>query len=187
MTLRGASVAFEHAPILWAARQQRSRSGVECEMDASRRRFGTTCCRMSKLSSEGQRKGLPQHRAYGTIADMGRWINFLLFIAIGAAAGMFYSWVISPVEYVDTAPDSLRIDYKTDYVLMVAEAYRVENSAALAARRLALLGSDPPLEIANEAIVFANQIGYDPNDLALMQSLVEALENWNPSLEMPEP
>jgi hypothetical protein len=100
---------------------------------------------------------------------------------------MFYGWVIKPVEYVDTAPDSLRIDYKTDYVLMVAEAYHVEESIALAARRLALLGSDPPLVIAKEAIAFAVQIGYDPNDLALMQALAQALEAWNPSLEIPQP
>lgn len=118
---------------------------------------------------------------------MGRWIGFLIVIVIGAAAGMLYGWVINPVEYVNTAPDSLRIDYKTDYVLMVAEAYRVENSIQLAARRLALLGSDPPVEIVQEAILFATQIGYAPNDLDLMNGLEEALQNWNPSLEVPVP
>jgi hypothetical protein len=54
MTLRGACAAFEPEPILRAARQQRSLSGAEREIDASRRRFGTTCCRMSDLSSAGQ-------------------------------------------------------------------------------------------------------------------------------------
>jgi hypothetical protein len=38
MTLRGACVAFEPTQILRAARQQRSLSGAEREMDASRRR-----------------------------------------------------------------------------------------------------------------------------------------------------
>lgn len=118
---------------------------------------------------------------------MGRWLGFLIMIAIGAAAGMFYGWVVNPVEYVDTAPNSLRIDYKTDYVLMVAEAYRVEGDLSLAARRLALLGSEPPLELVNQAIAFAMQIGYAPSDLALMQALAQALQTWNPSLEIPEP
>ena len=38
---------------------------------------------------------------------------------------MFYGWVVNPVEYIDIAPESPRVDYKTDYVLMTAEAYNV--------------------------------------------------------------
>lgn len=118
---------------------------------------------------------------------MGRWFRFLIVIAIGAAAGMYYGWVINPVEYVDTAPDSLRMDYKTDYILMVAEAYHVENSLGMAVRRLAFLGDNSPVDIVNEAILFANQIGYSPADLILMQNLGDALQTWNPSFEAPVP
>ena len=117
---------------------------------------------------------------------MGRWVRFLIVIALGAAAGMLYGWVINPVEYVDTAPDSLRFDYKADYVLMVAEAYQVENSLGLAARRLALLGADPPYEIAEKSLQDATQIGYPSADLMLMQKLVDDIKNWNPSQELPE-
>jgi hypothetical protein len=118
---------------------------------------------------------------------MGRWIRFLIVIAVGAAGGMFYGWVLNPVDYVDTAPDSLRFDYKADYVLMVAEAYRVENSLGLAARRLALLGSDSPAEIANRALLDATQMGYPPADLELMDRLYQDLLTWNPSQEVPVP
>ena len=118
---------------------------------------------------------------------MGRWIRFLIAIAVGAAGGMFYGWVLNPVEYVDTSPDSLRIDYKADYVLMVAEAYRVENNLGLAARRLALLGTDPPSEIAAQALQFATQFEYPAPDLVLMQTLVQDIQTWNPSQEIPEP
>jgi hypothetical protein len=118
---------------------------------------------------------------------MRRWFFFLLAIAIGAAGGMYYGWVLNPVTYVDTAPDALRIDYKTDYILMVAEAYRVENSLGLAVRRLALLGSDAPLDMLNQAITFATQIGYNTADLALMQTLAQDLQSWNPSQEVPVP
>ena len=127
------------------------------------------------------------HRARcGTIPDMGRWIRFLIVIALGAAGGMLYGWVLNPVEYVDTAPDSLRFDYKADYVLMVAEAYQVENSLGLAARRLALLGAESPYEIAKQSLQDATQIGYPAADLDLMQKLVEDIQNWNPSQEIPE-
>lgn len=112
---------------------------------------------------------------------------FLIVLAIGTAAGFYYGWVINPVKYIDTAPDSLRMDYKTDFVLMVAEAYRVENNLNLAARRLALLGTDTPDVTVSKAIDFARQIGYNDRDIALMQSLADGLETWNPSLEVPAP
>lgn len=112
---------------------------------------------------------------------------FLIVLAIGAAVGMYYGWVINPVKYVDTAPDSLRMDYKTDFVLMVAEAYRVENNLNLAARRLALLGTDTPDLTVSKAIDFARQIGYNNRDIELMQNLAEGLDTWNPSLEAPAP
>ena len=56
-----------------------------------------------------------------------RWILFIIAILAGAGLGLLYGWVINPVDYVDTAPDTLRIDYKTDFVLMVAEAYQGES------------------------------------------------------------
>lgn len=107
---------------------------------------------------------------------MGRWIRFLIAIMIGIAAGLYYGWVISPVEYVDTSPDTLSIDYKTDYVLMAAEAYQVERDPALAIQRLAVLGGDP-LEMVVQAILSAER-RYIDNDLALMRQLSEALQVW---------
>jgi hypothetical protein len=118
---------------------------------------------------------------------MRRWVLFLIVIAIGVAAGLYYGWVLSPVKYVDTAPDSLRMDYKSDYVLMVAEAYRLENNLSLAARRLAILGTDSPDIIIAQAIQFAEEIGYNEQDLLLMQTLADEIKTWNPSQEVPPP
>jgi len=118
---------------------------------------------------------------------MSRWITFLITIALGAAAGMFYGWVINPVEYVDTAPNSLRIDYKTDYVLMVAEAYNLDLDVGLAARRLATLGDLQPSEYLDEALAFAVQNNYPQADLLLMRNLAEVLDTWNPNLDIPAP
>jgi hypothetical protein len=52
---------------------------------------------------------------------MSRWIKFLIAIGLGVAIGLFYSWTINPVQVVDSTPDTLRLDYRSDYVLMVAE------------------------------------------------------------------
>ncbi len=113
---------------------------------------------------------------------MSRWIGFILAILVGAAAGMLYGWVVSPVEYVDTTPQTLRVDYKSDYVLMVAEAYSTERDLAKAVTRLAALGSDMPAEIVRQAILFAESQGYTDADVALMRSLWRDLETWNPAL-----
>lgn len=109
-----------------------------------------------------------------------RYLLFLLVIAIGVALGLFYGWVVSPVLLVDTAPNSLREDYRADFVLMVAEVYASEGDLERAARRLAQLGGHP-LEAVQAASVFAVQIGYDPRDLLLLRDLAEALRAWDPA------
>lgn len=116
---------------------------------------------------------------------MSRWFGFLITIVLGAAAGLFYGWRVSPVEYVDTTPDSLRIDYKSDYVLMVAEAYRVEANPEKAVRRLALLGDERPDDHIREALLFAERQGYSDTDVDQMRLLLTAVESYllglNPS------
>ena len=101
--------------------------------------------------------------------------------------GLVYGWVVNPVEYVDTTPDSLRADYKTDYVLMVAESYNANGNVALAARRLALLGGSNLTETISEAMVFGGQAGYAENDLALLAQLASDMQAWDPLLEVGEP
>ena len=59
---------------------------------------------------------------------MPRWLPPLILAIIGIALGLLYGWVIEPVKFVDTTPASLRADYQTDYVLMVAEAYRSDQA-----------------------------------------------------------
>lgn len=121
---------------------------------------------------------------YGTITVvMSRWIKFFVAIAFGAVVGLYYAWVISPVEFVDTSPDTLRVDYKADFVLMVAEVYQIEGDLPKAARRLALLGEAPPGEHVDRALTYASQAGYSDSDQALLQALFNALQTWNPEPE----
>ena len=111
---------------------------------------------------------------------MSRWILTLLAFVIGIALGLIYGWKINPVQYTDITPDVLRSDYQTDYVLMVAEAYRGEQDPALSAHRLAVLGSQPPALIAGKAYDFARKSDYPADDLTLLQELVVALQTWQP-------
>ena len=114
---------------------------------------------------------------------MSRWIRFALAITLGGIAGLAYGWRINPVKYVDTTPDTLRVDYKTDYVLMVAEAYSAEADLEAAARRLALLGGESPQEVVNQAILFAEREGYTDADVATMRKLLGDLQLYLPAAE----
>lgn len=111
---------------------------------------------------------------------MSRWIKFIIAILIGLGLGLAYAWALNPVQVVDTTPDTLRIDYRTDYTLMVAEIYLVENDLFNASRRLALLGADPPAQIAQQAIIYAEGAGYGLSDLALLTGLRDSLQTWQP-------
>ena len=111
---------------------------------------------------------------------MSRGLKFLIAIAVGLAAGMLYGWVLSPVQYTNTSPDTLRADYRADYVLMTAEIYHADHNLDAAARHLAMLGSDPPARIADQALQFGLQSGYPASDLQLVNDLAYALQSWQP-------
>lgn len=104
----------------------------------------------------------------------------LIAALVGLALGLVYGWRVNPVQYTDMTPDVLRIDYRVDYVLMVAEAYQTEEDPALAAKRLAVLGSQPPALIAGEAHDYARQSGYPAEDVTTLQELSVALQTWQP-------
>ena len=113
---------------------------------------------------------------------MSRWLRFFIVIILGIAAGLVYGWVISPVEYTDTPPESLRADFKTDYVLMVAEVFAKEGDLDQALSRLAFLGT-ASLEIVQNAIVFAVENDYSGEDLLLLRDLSDALEVQSSQME----
>jgi len=112
---------------------------------------------------------------------MPRWLQTLLLVLLGLAAGLFYGWRIAPVEYVDLAPNTLRADYRAEYILMVAEAYQTEEDLNLAARCLALLDSAPPDEII--ATMLANEtVDYTPKEEEWLAKLLKDIRAWEPTL-----
>jgi len=116
---------------------------------------------------------------------MARWFSFLLVILIGIGLGFLYGLKINPVTFVDLSPEMLSEDYQTDYVLMVAESYQLDQDTSLILQRLAVLGSEPTTDIVRQAIIFAEKIGYTDADIALMRTLLLDVENQRPLLEMP--
>jgi hypothetical protein len=118
---------------------------------------------------------------------MPRWTWFLIALGLGIAAGLYYGWVLNPVSYVDTTPDSLHADYQTDYVLMVAETFQSAQDPADAARELAVLGSQPPAAIVQKALVYAQAHRYPAGDITLLQDLGLAMQTWQPPAQPASP
>lgn len=110
----------------------------------------------------------------------GRWIRFLLAIAFGAAAGVGYGWLRAPTPSAEQRAAQLRIDYQSDVVLMIAEAYAADQNLAAAVSRLAFLHHSQPAEIVQQAINFAERYGYSDSDLQKMRALLAAVENLTP-------
>jgi hypothetical protein len=86
-----------------------------------------------------------------------------------------YGWVIDPVDFVDTTPNTLRADYQADYVLMVAEIYGADQDAESAVIRLTFLGHPSPVDSVENAMIFAVDAGYAAEDLRLLRDLADAL------------
>jgi hypothetical protein len=67
-------------------------------------------------------------------------------LLLGVLLGILYAWTLSPIEYVDTEPKSLRGDFKDEYRLLIASAYQATGNLERARARLALFGESDPAE-----------------------------------------
>ncbi len=109
---------------------------------------------------------------------IGRLVLFFVSILMGIALGLYYGWMLNPVEYLNTTAEILRKDYKADYVLMTAEVFDTQRDVNLAARRLEALGSAAPLRSVQEAILTARELNYSNRDVELLAQLAQALTVW---------
>lgn len=83
--------------------------------------------------------------------ERGNWY-LLTGVVLGIILGILFAWVISPVEYVDTAPESLKGDFKDQYRVLIASAYVANGDLVRAKARLGLLDeADIYLVVAEQA------------------------------------
>jgi len=102
-------------------------------------------------------------------------LNLIAGLAIGIALGLVYTWKIDPVKYTDVGPDSLRADYKSDYVLMIAQAYAADSDLDLARARLATLNTPDPAQLVADIVSQQTADGAPPGDVDALNSLAAAL------------
>ena len=86
-----------------------------------------------------------------------------LFVGLlgGVALGVLIGWVVWPVNYVDTDIVDLRAGYQDDYILMVGDAYFLDDDLAQAQRRLSYL-ADPNLGHRIVALIQSKMDGEEP-------------------------
>ncbi|GAA5343639.1 MAG: hypothetical protein canaca05_11450 [Anaerolineaceae bacterium] len=106
-----------------------------------------------------------------------RVLLFIVMIAVGAGAGLAYGWLLKPAAAPQEADLSrLRADFKTDLVLMAAEQFAETQDPLLALDELAKVEPKNPYSLLVNAINYAQEVGYQPEDLAKMQALIEAID-----------
>ena len=106
-----------------------------------------------------------------------RVLLFILMIAVGAGAGLAYGWLLKPAAAPQEADLSrLRADFKTDLVLMAAEQFAETQDPFLALDELAKVEPQNPYSMLVNAINYAQEVGYQPEDLAKMQALIDAID-----------
>ncbi len=74
------------------------------------------------------------------------WLAVAVGVVLGLMGGLYYAWVVNPVAYTETAPASLRADFRLDYLTLIAAAYAGDGDLPRARARLALIPDPNPAE-----------------------------------------
>jgi hypothetical protein len=109
-----------------------------------------------------------------------RLLGFFVSILIGLLIGVIYGWFINSPKAVDTSLETLRDDYKTDYVLMIAEIYHADKNTGLATSSLIRFGD--PGQVVKQALAKASATGLSEADIALLTELSQGLTGNPPAL-----
>jgi hypothetical protein len=105
----------------------------------------------------------------------GVLLQILGGLAIGLALGLLIAWVLAPVQYTDTSPSSMRLEFKDQYRAAIASAFNATHNLDRARARLTLLGDPDP---AQSLISQAQQVmagGNSPDSAFEIAALVNAL------------
>jgi hypothetical protein len=104
----------------------------------------------------------------------GSWY-LLTGAVLGVALGLVYSWVISPVKYMDVPPYSLREDYKEQYRVLVALAFLYNGDLLRAQDRLAQLKDNDAAQAISMQAQRAMAEGRPEEEIRALNILASAL------------
>lgn len=119
--------------------------------------------------------------------NRNQWIALALGFALGLALGLLFTWTISPVEYVDTAPASLRQDFRQEYMTLISAAYASTGDLNRAKARLDLF---PNPDHATSLAALAQQklaAGLPESETNPLALLASALSQESPPMPKEPP
>jgi hypothetical protein len=116
--------------------------------------------------------------------NRGHWY-LLTGLLIGLVLGVIYAWMFSPLEYVDTTPDSLRADFKDEYRFLIAFSHRAHGNLERTRARLSLLGDPDPAAALGEQAQRMLSGDAQMSTVRILADLAEVLQN--PALQSAEP
>ena len=108
-------------------------------------------------------------------------LYLLTGLILGLLVGIFIARVVSPLQYVDTAPATLAESYKTAYRLLIAQAYQANGNLERARQRLYLLDGDQAKNILSRQAQQWLATGNNLNAARALAQLAADLEQPNPS------
>ncbi len=112
----------------------------------------------------------------------GSWY-LLTGVVLGVALGLFYSWAVSPVKYVDAPPYALRADFKDEYRALIASAFMYSHDLLRAQERLALLRDENMAETLTMQAQRALAEGRPENEVRALSFLaVELNQGATPAI-----
>ncbi len=100
-----------------------------------------------------------------------KWVILVAGLIVGLVMGVFYAWVIDPVEWKNGTPAQLRDDLRQDYLRMAIDSCSVNNDENMAMSRYENLG-----EYAKDTLekVGANPAEVSPYALQNFRAIVES-------------
>jgi hypothetical protein len=102
-------------------------------------------------------------------------VLIVLAAIAGVAGGLFYTWVVDPVEYYDTAPHALYAQEKAIYLAIIGDLYAYEQDLDFARAWLAELGVEADGAVLAGFIEQYLDGGGRPEEVRNLAHLAEAL------------
>jgi hypothetical protein len=106
----------------------------------------------------------------------------IIGLVIGLTLGLVYTWVIAPVELVNTQPALLRTDYRQDWVRLVALSYVANGNLGRARVRLDGLRHEDVAAATQVLIEEYAAIGRSADTLRRLTTLAQALDVYTPAM-----
>jgi hypothetical protein len=111
-----------------------------------------------------------------------RYAALAVGLVVGLALGLVYTWVISPVELVNTTPMLLRTDYRLSWVRLAALSYVADGDLERARLRLDGLEREDVANAIQALIEEYAAAGRPADELRGLTTLAEAFDVHTPAM-----